>query len=142
MQFAYGLSEVINQIPKLEHGTDGFIYTKVDAPYKAGTDDAMCVCLNHHLTALPPLGFTSDLPWRRLKWKPPHENSVDFKLELKFPELGDSGQPDFHVKPYFPLFVWEGSGRYRFFDMLSVGNDEWERYVPNPTLMPRATFSH
>lgn len=47
MQFAYGLSEVINQIPKLEHGTDGFIYTKVDAPYKAGTDDAMCVCLNY-----------------------------------------------------------------------------------------------
>jgi hypothetical protein len=43
MQFAYGLSEVINQIPKLEHGTDGFIYTKVEAPYKAGTDDAMCV---------------------------------------------------------------------------------------------------
>ena len=46
MQFAYGLSEVINQIPKLEHGTDGFIYTKVDAPYKAGTDDAMCVYPN------------------------------------------------------------------------------------------------
>ena len=52
MQFAYGLSEVINQIPKLEHGTDGFIYTKVDAPYKAGTDDAMCVCLNHHPLSL------------------------------------------------------------------------------------------
>ena len=53
MQFAYGLSEVINQIPKLEHGTDGFIYTKVDAPYKAGTDDAMCVCLNHHPDSSP-----------------------------------------------------------------------------------------
>ena len=80
-----------------------------------------------------------------MKWKPPHENSVDFKLELKFPELGDSGQPDLHAKPYFPLFVWEGSGRYRFFDMLSVGNDEWERYVlmvPDPTLMPRAIFPH
>lgn len=49
MQFAYGLSEVINQIPKLEHGTDGFIYTKVEAPYKAGTDDAMYVYLNHFL---------------------------------------------------------------------------------------------
>ena len=49
MQFAYGLSEVINQIPRLEHGTDGFIYTKVDAPYKAGTDDAMCVYPKHFL---------------------------------------------------------------------------------------------
>ena len=43
----YGHSEVINQIPRLEHGIAGFIYTKVDAPYKAGTDDAMCVRLNH-----------------------------------------------------------------------------------------------
>ena len=41
MQFAYGLSEVINQRPKLEHGTDGFIYTEVGAPYKAGTHPAM-----------------------------------------------------------------------------------------------------
>ena len=47
MQFACGLSGVITQIPKLEHGTDGFIYTKVEVPYKSGTDDEMCVCLNH-----------------------------------------------------------------------------------------------
>ena len=80
-----------------------------------------------------------------MKWKPPHENSVDFKLELKFPELGDSGQPDLHAKPYFPLYVWEGGGRYRFYDMLSVGNDEWERYVvrvPDPIIMPGTIFSH
>jgi len=48
MQFAYGLSEVTNQIPKFEHGTDRFIYAKVEAPYKSGTDDGMCVCLNHY----------------------------------------------------------------------------------------------
>ena len=66
---------------------------------------------------------------RRLKWKPPLENSVDFKLELKFPELGDSRQPDLHAKPYFPLYVWEGGNRYRFYDMLSVSDDEWEGYV-------------
>jgi hypothetical protein len=59
MQFAYGLSEVINQIPKLEHGTDGFIYTKVEAPYKSGTDDGMCVRMNHY-PGSPPLGVTSD----------------------------------------------------------------------------------
>jgi hypothetical protein len=50
------LSEVINQIPKLGHGTDGFIYTKVEAPY---TDDAMCVHLNHYPDS-PPLGVISD----------------------------------------------------------------------------------
>lgn len=60
MQVAYGLSEVINQIPRLEHGTDGYIYTKVDAPYKAGTDDAMCVCLNHY-PDLSPSDWTSPL---------------------------------------------------------------------------------
>jgi mRNA guanylyltransferase len=80
-----------------------------------------------------------------LKWKPPHENSVDFKLELKFPELGDSGQPDLHAKPYFPLYVFEGGGRYRFYDILSVGHDEWERcvlLVPDPIMIPRTIFSH
>ena len=81
----------------------------------------------------------------RLKWKPPHENSVDFKLELKFPELGDSGQPDLHAKPYFPLYVWEGGNRYRFYDMLSVSDDEWERYVLlilNAFVMLETLFSH
>ena len=57
MQFAYGLSEVINQIEKPEHGTDGIIYTKVDAPYKAGTDNAMWVRPDH----FPDLSF-SDWP--------------------------------------------------------------------------------
>ena len=82
---------------------------------------------------------------RRLKWKSPDENSVDFKLELKFPELGDSGQPDLHAKPYFPLSVWEGGNRYRLYDMLSVDDDEWERYVllvPNAFVMPGTLSSY
>jgi mRNA guanylyltransferase len=79
-----------------------------------------------------------------LKWKPPHENSVDFKLELKFPELGDSSQPDLYAKPYFPLYVFEGGGRYRFYDILSVGHDAWGRYVllvPDPIMIPGTVFS-
>ena len=79
--------------------------------------------------SLPPTEFHFLRIWRRLKWKPPLENSVDFKLELKFPELGDSRQPDLHAKPYFPLYVWEGGNRYRFYDMLSVSDIEWEGYV-------------
>jgi hypothetical protein len=51
MQFAYDLSEVINQIPKLEHGTDGFRYIKVEAPYKAGTGVRLSESLPRRLSA-------------------------------------------------------------------------------------------
>jgi hypothetical protein len=59
-----------------------YLYTQSGSTLQVGTDDGMCV--------------TSDTR-RRLKWKPPHENSVDFKLELKSPEQGDFAQPDLHA---------------------------------------------
>ncbi|KAJ7030059.1 mRNA capping enzyme [Mycena alexandri] len=44
-----------------------------------------------------------------LKCKPPSENSIDFKLVLRFPPLPeDPSHPDSHAKPVFLLHVWCG----------------------------------
>lgn len=102
MQLAYSLEAVLAEIPKLQHGTDGLIYTAVNSKYIPQTDDGI------------------------LKWKPPHENSVDFKLELRFPELKNTGQPDWTQMPFFLLYVWEGGKNYSFYDRLTVLEDEWE----------------
>lgn len=75
-------------------------------------------------TALKPI----QLMIRSLKWKPPSENSVDFKLELRFPASSTSSlEPDFTAKPAFFLHTWLGQEAYEYFDELDVDDDEWER---------------
>ena len=69
-----------------------------------------------------------------LKWKPPSENSIDFKLVLRFaPTPGKPKVPDFQTKPIFELHVWcgddRGVPRYEFYDVMYVADDEWERSV-------------
>lgn len=65
-----------------------------------------------------------------MKWKPPSENSVDFKLILRFPPLtANPAKPDFHAKPKFLLHVWCGSAKYEQYDELYVDDNEWEEYV-------------
>ena len=66
-----------------------------------------------------------------LKWKPPSENSIDFKLILRFPPSRyDSTKPDFHAKPLFLLHVWCGgegaNAKYEDYDDMYVTDDEWE----------------
>jgi mRNA guanylyltransferase len=64
-----------------------------------------------------------------LKWKSPSENSIDFKLELRFPPLADDDfQPDMTAKPTFLLHTWLGRERYEYFDEMEMEDDEWERY--------------
>ncbi|KAG8827120.1 Dcp1p-Dcp2p decapping enzyme complex alpha subunit [Serendipita sp. 401] len=102
MELSYHLDTVLAKLPELQHGTDGLIYTAVKSKYIPQTD----------------IGI--------LKWKPPEENSVDFKLELRFPELKTTGQPDFSQMPLFLLYSWEGGRKYSFYDTLTVDEDEWE----------------
>lgn len=69
-----------------------------------------------------------------LKWKPPSENSIDFKLALRFPPTpGKPMVPDFQIKPIFELHVWcgddRGKPRYELYDVMHVEDDEWEKYV-------------
>ena len=66
-----------------------------------------------------------------LKWKPPSENSIDFKLVLRFPPSRyDPTKPDFHAKPLFLLHVWCGgegaNAKYEDYDDMYVTDDEWE----------------
>lgn len=94
-------------IPKLTHGNDGLIFTCLSTPYVSGTDE--------HI----------------LKWKPPHENTIDFRLQLEsFPvEEDDEGTyEDFDQKPEISLLVYHGSGstRYQKFADLYLTDEEWE----------------
>ncbi|KAH8117391.1 mRNA capping enzyme, alpha subunit [Phellopilus nigrolimitatus] len=106
MNLSYGLEKVFNEdIPKLQHGNDGLIYTCLQSPYVVGTD--------HNI----------------LKWKPPSENTIDFKLILRFPpDPKRPSEPDFLAKPIFGLHVFVGGrDNYDPFDELYVDDDEWEK---------------
>ncbi|KXT02652.1 hypothetical protein AC578_1142 [Pseudocercospora eumusae] len=110
-ELAYGIQIMLNEtIPKLPHGNDGLIFTCKETPYKPGTDE--------HI----------------LKWKPPHENTIDFMLQLgSFPirEDEDGQYEDFDAIPEIQLLVNHGShDGYRPFDrdggQLHLTPTEWE----------------
>ncbi|KAJ9127586.1 hypothetical protein QFC24_000995 [Naganishia onofrii] len=103
MELADGIEAVVKEhIPQLEHGHDGLIFTCAETGYVVGTDEMI------------------------LKWKPPLENSIDFKLELRFPPTAkDANVPDYTVKPVFVLLTNMGRN-YDFFDTMVVTDAEWE----------------
>lgn len=114
-QFSYGIEMMFREIiPKVKriHGNDGLIFTCRSTPYKIGTDE--------HI----------------LKWKPPHENSIDFRMRLEFPLLepdtDDEAEgihepyPDYDSMPVFHLFVLYNQGDYRLFGEMYITPQEWE----------------
>ncbi|WFD28124.1 mRNA guanylyltransferase [Malassezia nana] len=109
MDLAYGLAEVLKvKMPKLCHGCDGLIFTSLHAPYEPGT--------------------TMDI----LKWKPPQENTIDFKLHLNFPpdlEADPSGEtPDWKSKPRFQLLQHVSGDEHEFYDWLDMDDEEWNEW--------------
>ncbi|KAF7294804.1 mRNA-capping enzyme subunit alpha [Mycena indigotica] len=107
IRMSYHAEQVFADMPNLQHGSDGLIYTCVNAPYTPATDTNML---------------------DNLKWKPPSENSVDFKLILRFPpSRDDPSVPDFCAKPVFLLQAWCGGDRYEQYDSMYVDDEEWER---------------
>jgi hypothetical protein len=53
INFSYHAEKVFNlDIPNLQHGNDGLIYTCVNTPYQPGTDTNMCVYSN---SSFPPV---------------------------------------------------------------------------------------
>lgn len=76
------------------------------------------------------VGEQSSADAHSLKWKPPSENSIDFRISLRFPPLADEpGEADYHAKPEILLNTWLGGKQYEYFDSLTIDQDEWERSV-------------
>lgn len=133
MEKAYGIEAVFREhLPSLKHGNDGLIFTSAVGNYVVGTDQKMWVPF------LIPLVFNIDADvllllirnYDSLKWKPPSENSIDFRLELRFPpKANNASQPDYFAKPAFLLMMDCGHDPEWFFDFLHVEDEEWEEYV-------------
>ncbi|KAF2640991.1 mRNA capping enzyme, alpha subunit [Massarina eburnea CBS 473.64] len=112
-QSAYHISVMFNDVlPNLKHGNDGLIFTCKGTRYVHGTDNAI------------------------LKWKPPHENTIDFRLRLgEFPlydpEDGEDDMvPDYEAMPEkFQLLVNHSKNDYRPFQHdLEVTPEEWTMF--------------
>ncbi|KAF1812587.1 mRNA capping enzyme, alpha subunit [Eremomyces bilateralis CBS 781.70] len=109
MEKPYGIEMMFrDKLPNLPHGNDGLVFTCKETPYVMGTDD--------HI----------------LKWKPAHENSIDFRLRLgEFPLMSSSDPregriPDYDAKPTFELYVYHGGKDYQSYAPLFVTDDDWE----------------
>jgi len=109
MEVSYASQMMFRDVlPKLPHGNDGLIFTCKTTPYVAGTDP--------HI----------------LKWKPPHENTIDFKLQIVgFPmeEDEDGVYEDWDAKPEIELLVNHGDRQgegYQRFANLALTDAEWE----------------
>jgi mRNA guanylyltransferase len=107
---AYRLEDIFSKVlPTLKHGNDGLIFTCVSTPYQFGTD--------RHI----------------LKWKPPHENTIDFKLRLgDFPLIdpqdGEGGPiPDYDAMPSpVQLHIMHNKNEYQPFANLTLTPAEWK----------------
>ncbi|EME44995.1 hypothetical protein DOTSEDRAFT_103857, partial [Dothistroma septosporum NZE10] len=107
-QLSYGIEMMFKEvIPSLPHGNDGLIFTCLGTGYTAGTDQ--------HI----------------LKWKPPHENTVDFRLQYcEHPtEVDDEGEyEDYERPPRIELHVNGGPGNtrgYHRYAELHLTQEEW-----------------
>ncbi|KYK57821.1 mRNA capping enzyme alpha subunit [Drechmeria coniospora] len=115
-QLGYGIEMMFKQVlPGLKHGNDGLIFTCRNTPYKHGTDP--------HI----------------LKWKPPEENTIDFRLKLNFPTVEPTSEEkaegitepfvDYDSLPHSELLIYKGDSgpeRYEVFSDLYLAEDEWE----------------
>lgn len=89
----------------------------------------MRTCLSHFTNCFVP--FLTSPILCSLKWKPPSENSIDFKLVPRFPpKIGQPNEIDWQAMPIFALYAWGGGEKYEPWDIMRVEDDEWEKYVP------------
>jgi mRNA guanylyltransferase len=115
MQFGYAMEMMFRQIlPSLPHGNDGLIFTCRMTDYKPGTDP--------HI----------------LKWKPEHENSIDFRLSLGFPLVQPDEQDmaegitkpylDYDAVPICDLHVYNGDNTRAdtWYGNMHIEEPEWE----------------
>ena len=114
-QFSYGIEMMFRDIiPKVKkiHGNDGLIFTCRRTEYQTGTDE--------HI----------------VKWKPPTENTIDFRMRLEFPLLEPDTEDeadgitepyaDYDTLPIFHLFALVSADKYRPFGEMYVSPSEWD----------------
>lgn len=67
-----------------------------------------------------------------LKWKPPSENTIDFKLVTRFPpdlKKDPNGNiPDIMAKPAFLLYQHVKGEEHEFYDFLYMTDERWESW--------------
>ncbi|KAI8351355.1 mRNA capping enzyme, catalytic domain-containing protein [Mortierella sp. GBAus27b] len=108
MNLSYGIEKMFKEVvPNLKHGSDGLIFTSSVAPYVPSTNTKM------------------------LKWKPPSENTIDFKLSLQFPTK--NGSQDRSRKPEFVLLEWHGGNNYVVWGRMTVEDEQWEEWKSSST---------
>ncbi|KAL4896263.1 mRNA capping enzyme, catalytic domain-containing protein [Aspergillus ambiguus] len=114
-QVSYGIEmmfrDIIPTVKKI-HGNDGLIFTCRSTPYRIGTDE--------HI----------------LKWKPPSENTIDFRMRLEFPLLEPDSDdeadgltdpyPDYDALPIAHLFVGLNANEYRHFGEMYLTPADWD----------------
>lgn len=113
MKLAYRANVVLSMQDQLFHESDGLIFTCAETPYVFGTDATL------------------------LKWKPAHENSIDFKMDMEFkkfqdpdmdPRDPDSSYTDFDSLPErINLSVWKGGKEYEQFAQMFLEDEDWEQ---------------
>lgn len=119
MQFSYGIEMMFRHVlPQLKHENDGLIFTCRGTPYQFGTDP--------HI----------------LKWKAPHDNTIDFRMHLNFPLVEPTPEEraegitepfvDYDSVPEARLLIFMGGDRGapsydEFEDPLYLTEEEWEK---------------
>ena len=92
----------VDENRRLRHGTDGIIFTPVDAPYRHGTDPLV------------------------LKWKPAEMNSVDFRLMAEWRQEEGQG-----LTPRFKLLVSD-RGALVFYAWIAFSPEDYRRFRYDP----------
>ena len=113
MEMGYGTEQMFKEtLPKLPHGSDGLIFTCRTTPYQFGTDQ--------HI----------------LKWKPAHENSIDFRMILDFPPVDPDSDdedpnsyPNYSAQPNITLVVNGGDRRGDIvYGTMVLDDSQWEAW--------------